>query len=114
MIDECVFCRIAAGEIPASVVAEGERWLAFRDLQPQAPVHLLVIPRSHVESVADLEEVDDLGAVLLRAAAVVAREAGLEDGGYRVVTNVGEGGGQSVPHLHLHVLGGRQMRWPPG
>lgn len=114
MIDECVFCRIAAGEIPASVVAEGERWLAFRDLQPQAPVHLLVIPRSHVESVADLGEADDLGAVLLRAAAVVAREAGLEDGGYRVVTNVGEGGGQSVPHLHLHVLGGRQMRWPPG
>ena len=114
MIDECVFCRIAAGEIPASVVAEGERWLAFRDLQPQAPVHLLVIPRSHVESVADLREADDLGAVLLRAAAVVAREAGLEDGGYRVVTNVGEGGGQSVPHLHLHVLGGRQMRWPPG
>jgi len=114
MIDECVFCRIAAWEIPASVVAEGERWLAFRDLQPQAPVHLLVIPRAHVESVADLEERDDLGAVLLRAAAVVAREAGLEDGGYRVVTNVGEGGGQSVPHLHLHVLGGRQMRWPPG
>lgn len=114
MMDECVFCRIAAGEIPASVVAEGERWLAFRDLQPQAPVHLLVIPRSHVESVADLGEADDLGAILLRAAAVVAREAGLEDGGYRVVTNVGEGGGQSVPHLHLHVLGGRQMRWPPG
>lgn len=114
MMDECVFCRIAAGEIPASVVAEGERWLAFRDLQPQAPVHLLVIPRSHVESVADLGEADDLGAILLRAAAVVAREVGLEDGGYRVVTNVGEGGGQSVPHLHLHVLGGRQMRWPPG
>jgi histidine triad (HIT) family protein len=114
MTEDCVFCRIVAGEIPASVVAEGERWLAFRDLQPQAPVHLLVIPRAHVESVAELEEADDLGAVLLRAAAGVARDAGLEDGGYRVVTNVGEEGGQSVPHLHLHVLGGRPMRWPPG
>ncbi|MFO7586648.1 MAG: HIT domain-containing protein, partial [Gemmatimonadota bacterium] len=88
MSADCIFCRIAAGEIPAQVVAEGERWLAFRDAQPQAPVHLLVIPRTHVESIATLEE-DGLGAVLLRAAAAVAREAGLESDGYRVVTNVG-------------------------
>lgn len=114
MSSECIFCRIAAGEIPARVVAQGERWMAFRDVQPQAPVHLLVIPRAHVESIAALGEGDDLGEVLLRASATVAREEGLEASGYRVVTNVGEEGGQSVPHLHLHVLGGRPMRWPPG
>ena len=115
MSAECLFCRIAAGEIPADVVAEGESWLAFRDIQPQAPVHVLVIPRLHVGSVAELSEADSvLAGQLLRAAAEVARLEDVTDSGYRIVTNVGERAGQSVFHLHLHVLGGRRMRWPPG
>lgn len=112
---ECLFCRIASGEIPADLVAEGESWLAFRDIQPQAPVHVLVIPRRHVSSVAELPESDrGLAGELLLAAADVAREEGVLESGYRIVTNVGERAGQSVFHLHLHVLGGRRMRWPPG
>lgn len=111
---DCVFCGIANGEIEARVVAEGPEWLAFRDLQPKAPTHVLVIPRRHVASVDALSDENlDLAGVLLAACRTVA--AGEElDGGYRVVTNVGEDGGQSVPHLHLHVLGGRRMGWPPG
>ena len=114
MISDCIFCRIAVGEIPADIVAEDDRWVAFRDTQPQAPVHLLVIPREHVESAADLETDVELAGELLRAAAVVARAEGLEQDGFRIVTNVGERAGQSVMHLHFHVLGGRRMRWPPG
>jgi histidine triad (HIT) family protein len=112
---DCIFCRIARGDLPANVVLETPEVLAFRDLQPQAPVHVLVIPKRHVTSLADLAPTDgDLAGALLSAAAQVAREAGLEDGGYRVVTNIGMDGGQSVLHLHLHVLGGRAMGWPPG
>jgi histidine triad (HIT) family protein len=114
MNPDCLFCRIVAGEIPADIVAEDESWLAFRDIQPQSPVHLLVIPRVHVESAADLEFDAELAGELLRATAVVARTAGLEQDGFRIVTNVGERAGQSVMHLHFHVLGGRRMRWPPG
>jgi histidine triad (HIT) family protein len=115
MSAECLFCRIARGEIPADIVAEGESWLAFRDIQPQAPAHVLVIPRRHVGSVVELNEGDrDLGGELLRAAAQVAAAEGVAESGFRIVTNVGERAGQSVFHLHLHVLGGRRMRWPPG
>lgn len=114
MTADCLFCRIAAGEIPADIVAEDEGWVAFRDIQPQAPVHVLVIPRVHVESAADLATDSDLAGELLRAASVVARTEGLEQDGFRIVTNVGERAGQSVMHLHFHVLGGRRMRWPPG
>ncbi len=115
MSADCIFCRIVRGEIPAEIVAEEEEWIAFRDIQPQAPVHVLVIPRMHLSSVAALSGVDAaLAASLLHAAADVARTEGLEEDGYRVVTNVGERAGQSVPHLHFHVLGGRPMRWPPG
>jgi histidine triad (HIT) family protein len=114
MSTDCLFCRIAAGEIPADVVAEGERWLAFRDIQPQAPVHLLVIPRDHLENAADLGSNPELGGELLHAVAEVARQEGLNDEGFRVVTNVGERAGQSVMHLHFHLLGGRRMHWPPG
>ena len=114
MTSDCLFCRIAAGEIPADIVAENERWVAFRDIQPQAPVHVLVIPRVHVESAADLETHGDLAGELLKAAATVARAEGLDTDGFRIVTNVGERAGQSVMHLHFHVLGGRRMRWPPG
>ena len=113
--DECLFCRIVRGEIPADIVAEGERWLAFRDIQPQAPVHVLVIPRDHVESVGALGPEDGpLAAELLLAAGEVAALEGVAESGFRVVTNVGERAGQSVFHLHVHVLGGRRMRWPPG
>lgn len=113
--EDCLFCRIVRGEIPVDVIAEGGTWIAFRDIQPQAPVHALVVPRQHVEGVASLEEEHvGLAGELLMAAAEVARREGVEESGFRVVTNVGEPAGQSVFHLHLHVLGGRRMRWPPG
>ncbi len=113
MSDSCIFCRIVAGSIPATIVASNERALAFKDLHPQAPVHLLVIPRRHVASLAAADDPADLGA-LMTLAADVAREAGIADSGYRVVTNIGNDGGQTVGHLHLHVLGGRALTWPPG
>lgn len=110
----CLFCRIVAGEVPSTRVHEDEEILAFRDIDPKAPTHVLVIPRRHVASVAELEPGDaGLAGRLLVVAAEVAREEGLERG-WRVVSNVGEEGGQSVPHLHLHVLGGRPLTWPPG
>jgi len=114
MSTECLFCRIADGEIPADVVAEGDSWMAFRDIQPQAPVHVLVIPRAHVDSAAELEAEPALAGDLLKAVAAVARQEGLVEEGFRVVTNVGERAGQSVMHLHFHLLGGRRMHWPPG
>ncbi|HYE13144.1 MAG TPA: histidine triad nucleotide-binding protein [Pyrinomonadaceae bacterium] len=112
---DCIFCKIAAGEIPSGKVFEDERAVAFRDINAQAPTHVLVIPREHV---ASLEEAGDaqesmLGHLLL-VAARVAREQGLKDSGYRTVINTGAGAGQSVFHLHLHVLGGRPLSWPPG
>ena len=112
---DTVFARILAGEIPADFVHEDEHAVAFRDVAPQAPVHLLVIPRKPLTSVASAEAEDAaLLGHLLGVCRKVAREAGLEEGGYRVVTNVGADGGQSVDHLHFHVLGGRAMSWPPG
>ncbi|MDQ3804447.1 MAG: histidine triad nucleotide-binding protein [Acidobacteriota bacterium] len=111
----CIFCKIAAGEIPAQLVYEDEAAVAFRDINPQAPAHVLVIPREHVASLAEAGEAQEslLGRLLL-AAARVAREAGLVESGYRTVINTGAGAGQSVFHLHLHVLGGRPLSWPPG
>lgn len=112
---ECVFCRIAAGELPARVVFTNDEIVAFHDLSPRAPVHILVIPRRHLDSLGVATEDDGalLGRLLL-VAAEVARDAGIDTSGFRVVTNTGAGAGQSVPHLHLHVLGGRQLGWPPG
>lgn len=113
--NSCIFCRIVRGEIPARRVFESESVVAFEDLNPQAPVHVLVIPRRHVESLADPGAADPaLAGDLLAAAAEVARRKGVEPTGYRVVTNVGEDGGQSVGHLHLHLIGGRRLSWPPG
>ena len=110
---ECLFCRIVAGEVPATIVRESDRTVAFRDINPQAPVHVLVIPRLHVPNVGALtEHPDDLAAVLREAAAVAADE-GISDG-HRVVFNTGAKAGQSVFHVHAHVLGGRGMTWPPG
>jgi histidine triad (HIT) family protein len=113
MSDGCIFCRIVAGTIPATIVAATDTAIAFRDLHPQAPVHVLVIPRRHSASLAEATDSGELGDVLALAA-TVAREEGIAESGYRVVTNVGVDGGQTVPHLHLHVLGGRSMGWPPG
>ena len=110
---DCLFCRIAAGEIPAKLIAETEDCLAFRDIDPQAPVHILVVPRRHV---ASLDQVDDpmlLGRLGLLVAQL-AREQGVAETGYRTVINTGGDAGQSVAHLHLHLLGGRRMKWPPG
>ncbi|MEX0630263.1 MAG: histidine triad nucleotide-binding protein [Chloroflexota bacterium] len=110
---ECLFCRIAAGEIPSDRVYEDERVVVFRDINPRAPTHMLAISRRHVPSVDALADADgDLLAALFSALRRVAAEAGLK--GYRVVTNVGPDAGQSVFHLHFHLLGGRPMSWPPG
>ncbi len=115
MADEsasCIFCKIARGEIPATIVAENEAAIAFRDLDAKAPVHVLVIPRKHVASLDHYPDPVVLGEVLLLAAEV-ARKDGLKDG-YRVVINTGPDAGQTIHHLHAHVLGGRNMAWPPG
>ncbi len=111
---DCLFCKIAAGEIPASKVYEDEEMLAFHDINPAAPVHVLLIPKAHVASVAEIDDDNSAlaGRILARAAAL-ARELGL-DSGYRLVSNCGESAGQSVQHLHFHLLGGRDFTWPPG
>lgn len=109
----CLFCRIVAQEAPANVVYQDDGFLAFRDIKPQAPVHILVIPRQHVASLNEAQDNLLLGKLLLRARDV-ARKQGLADRGYRVVINTNEEGGQTVFHLHAHILGGRAMQWPPG
>lgn len=112
---ETIFGKILAGEIPADFVYEDELAVAFRDVAPQAPVHILVIPRKPLVSLHSAEEGDaELLGHLLRVCSKVAEDAGLAASGYRVVTNVGKDGGQSVEHLHFHVLGGRALSWPPG
>jgi histidine triad (HIT) family protein len=111
----CLFCRIVADEIPSTRVHEDDLVIAFRDIAPRAPTHVLVIPRRHIPSAADLVESD--GALLGRmfaVAAEIARTEGIADGGYRLVSNVGKWGGQTVDHLHLHLMGGRSFDWPPG
>jgi histidine triad (HIT) family protein len=110
-----IFQKIIDGEIPCERVYEDDDVLAFRDIQPQAPIHILVIPKKPIVSMAHATAEDEalMGKVML-VAAQVAREDGLESSGYRLVTNIGQQGGQSVDHLHVHVLGGRQMGWPPG
>jgi histidine triad (HIT) family protein len=109
----CIFCRIVNGTIPATLIGANEHAVAFRDLHPQAPSHVLVIPKRHAASLDDDLPISELGAVLQLVREVAAAE-GLSAGGYRVVTNVGADGGQTVRHLHFHVLGGRQLQWPPG
>ena len=113
---DCLFCRIVAGEIPAKIVKRTDKALAFRDIDAKAPVHVLVIPTRHIPAVRDAKGSDDerLLGQLLGFAAEVASELGLDGDGYRIVTNTGRNAGQSVDHLHLHVLGGRKMTWPPG
>jgi histidine triad (HIT) family protein len=116
MIDaSCLFCRIVAGEVPSRRVHEDEAIVAFHDIAPRAPTHILLVPRDHIPSVLELTEAH--GPLLGRTfqvAADIARREGIAERGYRVVSNVGTWGGQSVDHLHWHLLGGRSMRWPPG
>ncbi|MEP6834174.1 MAG: histidine triad nucleotide-binding protein [Gemmatimonas sp.] len=112
-MNTCIFCKIVAREIPSPRLAESEHAIAVRDVSPQAPFHALVIPKRHVRSLAQVTDAALIGDVMMLAAQV-AREGGLEDGGYRVVVNTGDDGGQTVHHLHVHVLGGRTMAWPPG
>jgi histidine triad (HIT) family protein len=118
-VSDCLFCRMVAGEVPADVVHQTDRVLAFRDVNPQAPTHVLVIPKEHHPTVGELAAADpDLLAQVVTAAHAVAKQEGLvTDGaepGYRLVTNTGPQAGQSVQHVHFHLLGGRRMNWPPG
>ena len=113
MKNDCLFCAIAAGEIPSKKVYEDDLCYAFYDIDPQAPVHFLVIPKAHIPSVAGIDESNsDVVAHIFAVIAKVTKELGLDS--YRVVSNIGEQAGQSVPHLHFHVLSGRDMTWPPG
>ena len=111
----CLFCKIVAGEVPAEIIYENDKVLAFRDINPQAPTHVLIVPRKHISTINDLAEEDksEVGELFL-AAAEIAAEEGVAEDGYRVAMNCNSAGGQTVFHLHLHFLGGRQMTWPPG
>lgn len=112
-MSDCLFCKIVAGELPATLLAESDSAIAFADLDPQAPLHALVVPREHHENAAGLAEIDPAGVgALVSLARTVARAAGYDD--YRLVFNTGAGACQTVFHVHLHVLGGRDLTWPPG
>lgn len=115
-MSDCIFCKIAAKEIPSTVVYEDEQVLAFKDLEPQAPTHVLVIPKKHVESIAALQPEDRelAGHIMCDVIPAIAKEQGIDTNGFRTVANTGDEGGQTVKHLHFHVLGGRSMQWPPG
>jgi histidine triad (HIT) family protein len=113
MADDCLFCRIVRKELPVALVAEDEHSIAFRDINPQAPVHVLVIPRAHVASLDTANDAEMLGRLSLMAAQI-ARAEGVSEKGYRTVMNTNSAAGQTVFHVHLHLLGGRSMHWPPG
>lgn len=114
-VPDCLFCRIAAGTIPAEILHDDDLVLAIRDIAPRAPTHILLMPRRHITSAADLTDADGpLLGRLFSVAAELARTAGIADGGYRLVSNVGRWGGQTVAHLHVHLMGGRPFDWPPG
>ncbi len=114
MVD-CIFCKIAQGEIPSNIVYEDDKILAFKDLSPQAPVHILLIPKEHIKSANDLgEDNSHIVGHIFTIANKLAKELEIADAGYRIVNNCGENGGQTVGHLHFHLLGGRKFSWPPG
>jgi len=114
-MSDCLFCKMVAGEIEPDVVYETDRLLAFRDIEPKAPTHILIIPKKHISTINDIvtEDASLMGELYL-AAKEIASQQGLAESGYRVVMNCNEQGGQAVYHIHLHLLGGRQMGWPPG
>lgn len=112
---DCLFCKIVAGDIPSTIVVEDDAVLAIRDIAPRAPTHVLLLSREHIRSAAELTDADaPLLGRLFALAAEIARNEGLAEGGYRVVSNIGAWGGQSVDHLHFHLMGGRPFSWPPG
>jgi histidine triad (HIT) family protein len=112
---DCLFCKIISGDIPGSIVYEDDRVIAFDDIRPQAPTHVLVVPKRHIESLNELQPGDDqIVGELVRRAAAIAKERGVSASGFRAVFNTNRDGGQTVFHIHLHVLGGRSMQWPPG
>ena len=112
---DCLFCRIAAGEIPSTIVYEDAQMVAFKDITPQAPTHILVIPRRHISTLNDLTADDDgLVGEMTRRAAAIAKEQGLAERGYRVLFNCNADAGQTVFHIHMHLVGGRRLGWPPG
>jgi histidine triad (HIT) family protein len=114
-VADCLFCKVIAGDVPAAFVYQDDRVVAFRDINPQAPMHVLVVPRRHIATLNDLTTGDDeLVGELTRRAAAIAREHGHADRGYRTVFNCNAGAGQTVFHIHMHVLGGRPLTWPPG
>lgn len=114
-MSDCLFCKILDGEIPCDKVFENDQVIAFRDLNPQAPTHILVIPRKHIPTVNELTSDDkNVVAEIMLAAQAIAKQEGIEESGYRLVMNCNEGAGQTVFHIHLHILGGRTMNWPPG
>jgi histidine triad (HIT) family protein len=115
MNQNCLFCKIIAREVPGSIVYEDDRVLAFNDINPQAPTHVLVVPKRHIASLNDLAPDDDeIVGELVRRAAAIAADRGIADSGFRTVFNTNRGAGQTVFHIHLHLLGGRSMHWPPG
>jgi histidine triad (HIT) family protein len=115
MSDDCLFCKIAAGEIPATIVYQDDQVVAFEDISPQAPHHLVIIPRQHIATVNDLEdEHEELFGKLASTAKRLAAERGIDGSGYRLVMNCNSAAGQTVFHIHLHLLGGRSLTWPPG
>lgn len=112
---DCLFCKIIAGEIPSGKVYEDEYVYAFNDISPEAPVHVLIVPKAHIASANDItEENAEIVSRIFLAAKKIAKEMGIAEGGYRIVNNCGEDGGQTVKHLHFHLLGGRSLAWPPG
>ncbi len=114
-MSDCIFCKIGAGEIPSDKVYEDDSLFGFRDIQPQAPVHIVVVSKKHIPTMNDFTEADsELASRMLLACRKIARDEGLSERGYRIVINCNSDGGQSVFHVHAHVLGGRKMTWPPG
>jgi len=114
-MDQCVFCKIIKGEIPSSKVYEDEKVVAFNDINPEAPVHVLIVPKIHVQSILELDEAGyNIIAHVFKVASDIAKNLKLDEKGFRIVNNIGEDGGQTVPHIHFHLLGGRSLQWPPG
>jgi len=115
MVSDCLFCKIIAGEIPATICYEDDQLVVFEDIEPQAPHHLLIVPKKHIRTTLDLEPIDsDLIGHIFRVAADLAHNLGFADKGFRIVNNCNEEGGQAVWHIHFHLLGGRNLSWPPG
>ncbi len=115
MVDDCLFCKIIAGEIPSNMVYEDDLCYAFHDINPTAPVHVLIIPKSHIASCNQVTELEtELIGHIFAVAAKIAKEMGLDKTGYRIVNNCGEGAGQTVFHIHFHLIGGRELLWPAG